>query len=115
MRSAETRIDLPIYRFEEFYERMKEEGKTLLSRMQALETYPPYHDAPLLGDSAKDYQHAVEYMQISTGHRKIGTLSQPEWDATCECKLLRSLLHPNDDCYVDYYNNWSSIRLFIAL
>ena len=70
-------------RFGDFFERMKIEGKSLLGKMQALETYPPYHEAPLLGQHADDYQHAIQYMQDSVGHRKIGTLSQSEWDATC--------------------------------
>ncbi|XP_015608861.1 mRNA cap guanine-N7 methyltransferase isoform X2 [Cephus cinctus] len=69
-------------RFENFYERMKDEGRSLLGKMQALETYPPYHEAPLLGQNPQDYQHAIQYMQNSTGHRKIGTLSQSEWEAT---------------------------------
>ncbi|KAJ8670560.1 hypothetical protein QAD02_001819 [Eretmocerus hayati] len=68
--------------FSDFYHRMKDGGKTLLSRMQALETFPPYHEAPLLAESSQEYQHAIEYMQSSTGHRKIGTLSQSEWEAT---------------------------------
>ncbi|OXU26332.1 hypothetical protein TSAR_003122 [Trichomalopsis sarcophagae] len=68
-------------RFDEFYERRKEDGKTLLGKMLALETYPPYHEAPLLAENSQEYQHAVEYMQTSTGHRKIGTLSQSEWEA----------------------------------
>lgn len=62
---------------------MKNEGKSLLGKMQALETYPPYHEAPLLGKHPDDYQYAAEYMVGSTGHRKIGTLSQSEWEATC--------------------------------
>ena len=71
-----------LYRFEDFYERMIENGKTLLHKMQALETYPPYHETPLLGEnSEKEYQHAKEHMQNSIGHRKIGTLSQSEWEA----------------------------------
>ncbi|XP_015119310.1 mRNA cap guanine-N7 methyltransferase isoform X2 [Diachasma alloeum] len=69
-------------RFDEFYNRMKNEGRSLLGNMQALETYPPYHEAPLLGQAPGDYLHAVQYMQNSTGHRKIGTLSHSEWEAT---------------------------------
>ena len=74
-------------RFVDFYERMKIEGRSLLGKMQALETYPPYLEAPLLGQNPKDYQHAIQYMQDSTGHRKIGTLSQSEWEATCKYML----------------------------
>ncbi|XP_018392844.1 PREDICTED: mRNA cap guanine-N7 methyltransferase [Cyphomyrmex costatus] len=70
-------------RFEDFYERFKNEGRSLLGNMQALETYPPYHEAPLLGDQERDYHHAVEYMQnLPANHRKIGTLSQSEWEVT---------------------------------
>lgn len=74
-------------RFEEFFQRMKSEGKSLLGKMQALETYPPYHEAPLLGQQTIDYQHANDYMQDSVGHRKIGTLSQSEWDAICKYRV----------------------------
>lgn len=69
-------------RFDNYYERMKNEGKSLLGKAQALETYPPYHESPLLGQDSQDYQHAISYMQNLPGHRKIGTLSQTEWEAT---------------------------------
>ncbi|XP_014471732.1 PREDICTED: mRNA cap guanine-N7 methyltransferase isoform X2 [Dinoponera quadriceps] len=69
-------------RFDTFYERFKDEGRSLLGNMQALETYPPFHEVPLLGNPEQDYQHAVQYMQNLPDHRKIGTLSQSEWDAT---------------------------------
>ncbi|XP_031838554.1 RNA guanine-7 methyltransferase [Nomia melanderi] len=67
-------------RFDNYYERMKNEGRSLLSKMHALETYPPFHGVPLLGHSTQDYQHAVQYMQTLPDHRKIGTLSKPEWE-----------------------------------
>lgn len=68
-------------RFDEYYERFKDEGRSLLGNMQAFETYPPYHETPLLGDPEQDYQHAVRYMQnLPANHRKIGTLSQSEWE-----------------------------------
>ncbi|KZC06890.1 mRNA cap guanine-N7 methyltransferase, partial [Dufourea novaeangliae] len=70
-------------RFEDYYEHMKGEGRSLLGKMQALEMYPPRHDVPLLGQSTQDYQHAVQYMQNVPDHRKIGTLSQTEWEAIC--------------------------------
>lgn len=73
-----------VRRFETYYERMKNEGKSLLGKMQALETYPPYHESPLLGQPLQDYQHAINYMQNLPGHRKIGTLSQAEWEVTCK-------------------------------
>ncbi|KAJ4442161.1 hypothetical protein ANN_12027, partial [Periplaneta americana] len=67
-------------RFHDYYEKMKEEGRSLLGKMQALETYPPFHDAPLLGHDPEDYEHVQQYMQKSTGHRKVGTLSKDEWE-----------------------------------
>ncbi|XP_078047084.1 RNA guanine-7 methyltransferase [Augochlora pura] len=67
-------------RFDNYYERMKNEGRSLLGKIQALETYPPYHGVPLLGQPTRDYQHAVQYMQNLPGHRKIGTLSKAEWE-----------------------------------
>lgn len=67
-------------RFDKYYERMKGEGRSLLGLMHALETYPPYHGVPLLGQPTQDYQHAVQYMQNLPGHRKIGTLSKTEWE-----------------------------------
>lgn len=69
-------------RFETYYERMQNEGKSLLCKMQAMETYPPYHESPLLGKPCQDYQHAISHMQNQPGHRKIGTLSQSEWEVT---------------------------------
>jgi len=55
--------------------------------MQALETYPPYPEMPLVGDPKRDYQHATQYIQnLSRNYRKIGTLSQSEWEVTCEYK-----------------------------
>ncbi|XP_014599847.1 PREDICTED: mRNA cap guanine-N7 methyltransferase isoform X2 [Polistes canadensis] len=69
-------------RFETYYERMQNEGKSLLCKMQAMETYPPYHESPLLGKPWQDYQHAISHMQNQPGHRKIGTLSQSEWEVT---------------------------------
>lgn len=71
-------------RFEDFYERMKNEGRSLLNSMQGLETYPECHDAPLVSKKPDDYAHAIQYMQKNTGHRKIGTLSKSEWEATCK-------------------------------
>lgn len=85
-------------RFDEFYERHQEEGKSLLGKMQALETYPPYGEAPLLGQLSHDYHHAAQYMQNSTGHRKIGTLSLAEWEAACK------------SCYNNYFNRIISFQ-----
>jgi hypothetical protein len=49
-----------------------------------LQTYPPFHEAPLLGHVPEDYEHVQQYMQKSTGHRKVGTLSKSEWEAACK-------------------------------
>ncbi|XP_067002666.1 mRNA cap guanine-N7 methyltransferase [Anabrus simplex] len=68
-------------RFQEFFDRQKEEGRSLLGKMQALETYPPFHEAPLLGQLPDDYEHVQQYMQQKTGHRKVGTLSKSDWEA----------------------------------
>ncbi|XP_020287348.1 mRNA cap guanine-N7 methyltransferase isoform X2 [Pseudomyrmex gracilis] len=65
-------------RFETFYEHFKDEGKVLLGNMQALETYPPCNESSLVGDPERDYNHVREYKHDN--HRKIGTLSQSEWD-----------------------------------
>lgn len=53
-----------------------------------LQTYPPFHEAPLLGHVPEDYEHVQQYMQKSTGHRKVGTLSKSEWEAACKYKEL---------------------------
>lgn len=68
-------------RFNGYYEKVREEGRSLLGKMQALETYPPFHEAPLLGRVPEDYEHVQQYMQKSTGHRKVGTLSESEWES----------------------------------
>lgn len=77
-----------LFRFDAFYESVKNEGTSLLRKIQALETYPPSHEMPLLGNPEQDYQHAIQYMQDISGHRKIGTLSQSEWEATCEYNII---------------------------
>nr|XP_012230385.1 PREDICTED: mRNA cap guanine-N7 methyltransferase [Linepithema humile] len=70
-------------RFDKYYERFKEEGRSLLVNMEALETYLPDNKSRLLGDREQDYQHAVQYIQnSSTDQHKIGTLSQSEWEVT---------------------------------
>jgi len=53
--------------------------------MEALETYFPDNKTRLLGDPERDYRHATRYMQNSD-QQKIGTLSQSEWEVTCEHK-----------------------------
>ncbi|KAJ8898367.1 hypothetical protein PR048_003727 [Dryococelus australis] len=70
-------------KFSDFYKQQKEEGRSLLGKMQALETYPPFHEAPLLGKTPDDYEHVEQYMQqfMEKGHRRVGTLSKSEWEA----------------------------------
>ncbi|KAH0549375.1 mRNA cap guanine-N7 methyltransferase [Cotesia glomerata] len=69
-------------RFNEFYARCKADGKSLLAKMQAMESYPPYHEPELKGNNPEDYQHAIQYTQNKPDHRKIGTLTLSEWEAT---------------------------------
>lgn len=74
------------YRFDSFYERMKDgdKGRMLLSKIQSLETYPPRREVQLTGNPDKDYQHAEEYCSQKTSTRcEIGTLSRTEWEVTC--------------------------------
>lgn len=66
-------------RFDEYYESMKNKGEFLLSRMQALETYPPQHGTRLVGKS-EDYQHVKQHARNVSHRHKIGTLSQSDWD-----------------------------------
>ncbi|KAK7865111.1 hypothetical protein R5R35_014642 [Gryllus longicercus] len=68
-------------RFQDYFARQKEEGRSLLGKMQALETYPPFLKVPLLGRDPEDYEHVQQYLQTPAGHRKVGTLSKPEWEA----------------------------------
>ncbi|XP_053207654.1 mRNA cap guanine-N7 methyltransferase-like [Panonychus citri] len=71
-------------RFEDFYaeNHKKDEEAGLLSRMGALETFPP-GDEPLKG-SDDDYIHAEQFFNYYRKEKKlerIGTLSQSEWEA----------------------------------
>ncbi|XP_063216085.1 mRNA cap guanine-N7 methyltransferase isoform X2 [Bacillus rossius redtenbacheri] len=70
-------------KFSEYYKQQQEEGRSLLGKMQALETYPPFHESPLLGKIPDDYEHVEQYMQrcMERGHRRVGTLSRSEWEA----------------------------------
>lgn len=77
-------------RFEDFFDQFKEdsEGKMLLRRMGALETYPPGGDDRPMGKEPKDYECAAEEVQRlkqeeESSYRKVqvGTLSKAEWEA----------------------------------
>ncbi|XP_018331588.1 mRNA cap guanine-N7 methyltransferase [Agrilus planipennis] len=70
--------------FYDFYEKMKIEGKQLMVNMKALETYPPYQGASLVGDPKFDYEFAEEYIKNYTSGEGVyvGTLSKSEWEAS---------------------------------
>ncbi|XP_076270480.1 RNA guanine-7 methyltransferase [Rhynchophorus ferrugineus] len=72
-------------KFFKFFERMKDEGRQLMTTMRALEMYPPGENVTLLGNADDDYLHAkkfVERLEKNSGSTKIGTLSKSEWDAS---------------------------------
>lgn len=72
-----------VEKFWQFFERMKSEGKQLLSAMKALEGYPPPYGVNLVGDSEDDYLHAKQFIEKEErGHVKIGTLSKSEWEVS---------------------------------
>lgn len=70
-------------KFEDFYKRMKSEGKTLLGKMQALETFPSQSRYnKLVGKEDVDYKHAEEHIKANgRSNTRVGTLSLPEWEA----------------------------------
>ncbi|XP_044743867.1 mRNA cap guanine-N7 methyltransferase [Chrysoperla carnea] len=69
-------------RFDEYYNRMKDDGMPLLIKMQGLETYPPRNGEELVGLAQGDYEHAEEFINNSKyDNMKIGTLSKSEWEA----------------------------------
>ncbi|KRT78621.1 methyltransferase, partial [Oryctes borbonicus] len=68
-------------KFNDFYERMKVEGKTLLTTTKSLETYPAQHGAQLVGTD-DDYEHAKLCWEKNGRNSRIGTLSRSEWEAT---------------------------------
>ncbi|XKL60618.1 hypothetical protein PGB90_007675 [Kerria lacca] len=70
-------------RFFDFYNRMKEEGRGLLGRMQALQAYPPFDDAE--GQRNKnEYIHAETYLKENPLCNRVGTLSFSEWEVGCK-------------------------------
>lgn len=81
-----------VYRktFAEFFDENASRNKGLLSRMKALETYPPDKGTKLMSDRAEDYLSAkceYEHAEEADGRskdeaKKIGTLSAAEWEAT---------------------------------
>ncbi|CAH1270850.1 RNMT [Branchiostoma lanceolatum] len=81
--------------FAEFFEQQvtRGEGRSLLERMKALETYPPHEGQELASSDPGDYAHARARLEElkSKGeggdrgtpeHPRVGTLSLAEWEAT---------------------------------
>ncbi|CAG9767518.1 unnamed protein product [Ceutorhynchus assimilis] len=70
-------------KFMDFFERVKNEGRQLLTNMRALESYPPNEGCTLVGDASGDYLHAEEFVQKEARDSgKIGTLSKSEWEVS---------------------------------
>lgn len=75
-------------KFEDYFKENKGsyEGGQLLTRMTALETYPPMHGKSLCGNVETDYvdveKRCKELMQQDRDQRlpHVGTLSQAEWE-----------------------------------
>lgn len=66
-------------RFSDFYERMKNDGRFLLKKMQALETYPANSGNSLAGPK-EEYAHA-DVVLLEKELKTVGTLSKSEWEA----------------------------------
>lgn len=66
--------------FHSYFDQMKEKGRGLLGRMQALETYPPFPDQTLMGPISQ-YEHAEQYVKEKESSSRVGTLSTAEWEA----------------------------------
>ncbi|XP_065338140.1 mRNA cap guanine-N7 methyltransferase [Cloeon dipterum] len=67
--------------FPEFYDRVHGDGRFLLQKINALETYPPGSEQTLLGKE-EDYDHAREHLRRNPRAQSLGTLSKSEWEAT---------------------------------
>ncbi|XP_055952591.1 mRNA cap guanine-N7 methyltransferase-like isoform X2 [Argiope bruennichi] len=77
-------------RFEDYYEEKRkiQEGQFLLTKMQALETYPPMHDNQKLMGCDDDYFAAQQKIKDLLAEKEpepiyVGTLSQAEWEVFC--------------------------------
>ncbi|CAG9859106.1 unnamed protein product [Phyllotreta striolata] len=69
-------------KFQDYFERMKEEGMHLLRNMRSLEGFPPPESCRLNG-SEEDYEHAKEYVgKDSRRNVLVGTLSKSEWEVS---------------------------------
>lgn len=79
-------------KFDEFFDEKREiqEGQFLLTKMQALETYPPsYHSQSLMGCD-EEYLYAKEKVKSLISEKEsekekiqVGTLSLSEWEVVC--------------------------------
>ncbi|XP_059478329.1 mRNA cap guanine-N7 methyltransferase [Neocloeon triangulifer] len=67
--------------FPEFYDKTHQDGRFLLQKINALETYPPGSEQTLLGKD-EDYDHAREHLKRHPRAQSLGTLSMSEWEAT---------------------------------
>ncbi|KAM4705324.1 mRNA cap guanine-N(7) methyltransferase [Rhinophrynus dorsalis] len=70
--------------FQEFFKEKvrNDEQKTLLKKMQALETYPAAPNSGLVSEKAEDYEHAKKFIEDRQPRLPLGTLSKSEWEAT---------------------------------
>ncbi|XP_026469214.1 mRNA cap guanine-N7 methyltransferase-like [Ctenocephalides felis] len=71
--------------FEELFERVSpsNNGAYMLTKIQALETYPAFANSSLSG-AESEYEHAKNYYEKTHREKKfqkIGTLSKSEWEA----------------------------------
>lgn len=66
--------------FAKFYEEqiVTREGRTLISRMQGLETYPPPEGVTLVGDLENDYGEAKKQVEILKEEGLKKDLTEPE-------------------------------------
>lgn len=75
-------------KFRDFFERMKGEGKHLLTAMRSLETFPPQQGTQLVGTADDDYEHAKVCIEKEGRNMRVGTLSKSEWEASCKLKYF---------------------------
>lgn len=61
---------------------MKDSGKTLLNKMEALKTYPFRDETP--PEVEQEFEHASEYLKNDSKPVRLGTLSKSEWEAISE-------------------------------
>lgn len=72
------------YSFEDYYYKSITQGKPLVEKMRALETYfIGSEQLSYAGD--EEYQHAKDLVEEKTnGKGRVGTLSRSEWEVVCE-------------------------------